>query len=134
MEIMTKQRVLIIDDDHAEVMITRRAISKIAPELGTDVAYNGEAGLTLLRSGNTLPALILLDLKLPGLSGIDVLRQIRSDASLKHLPVIIVTNSTLESDKQESVEAGADNYLHKTFEIDQFIRDIKALLEHHLTN
>lgn len=134
METITKQSVLIIDDDQAEVIITRRAISKIAPELGTEVAYTGADGLALLRSGNPLPVLILLDLKMPGLSGIDVLRQIRADERLKKLPVIVVTNSSLESDRQESREAGADNYLRKSFDIDLFTRNIKALLSQYVKN
>jgi DNA-binding response OmpR family regulator len=133
MVIATKQTVLLIDDDQAEVMIAKRVISKIAPELGIDAAFSGEAGLTLLHSEKTLPALVLLDLKMPGLSGIDVLRQIRADEHLKHLPVIIVTNSTLESDRQEAFEAGADDYLHKAFDLNRFSTDIESLLKRHLS-
>lgn len=134
MAIMTKQTVLIIDDDQADVIITEKIFSKIAPDIGMDAALSGEAGLALLRSGKPLPALILLDLKMPGLSGIDVLRQIRGDEHLKHLPVIILTNSSLESDRQKSIEAGADSFLHKAVDMGQYTRDIKALLERYLRN
>jgi DNA-binding response OmpR family regulator len=132
MDITTKQTVLIIDDDQNEVMLTKMVISEINPEIGMDVAFSGEAGLTLLRSGRPLPELILLDLKMRRLSGIDVLHHIRLDDRLKHLPVIIVTNSALESDKQKSIEAGADDYLHKAFDIERFSGDIKSLLERYL--
>ena len=131
--IATKQTVLIIDDDQAEVLIATRVLSKIAPELGVDTALSGEAGLALLRSGRPLPVLVLLDLKIPGLSGLDVLRQIRADEHLKHLPVIIVTNSTLESDRQEALAAGADDYLHKAFDIKRFSSDVESLLQRYLS-
>ena len=134
MEIAAKQTVLIIDDDQSDVMITKRVLSKIAPEIGMDEAFSGEAGLSLLRNGRFSPLLILLDLKMPGLSGFDVLRQIRADERLKHLTVIVVTNSTLESDRQKSIETGADDYLHKTFDIEQYGEDIKVLLKRYLGN
>ena len=133
MELAAKQTVLIIDDDQAEVMITKRVLSKIAPELVIDTAFSGEAALALLRSGRPLPALVLLDLKMPGLSGIDVLHQMRANELLKHLTVIIVTNSTLESDRQESLSTGADYYLHKAFDIKRFNSDIEAVLQRFLS-
>jgi DNA-binding response OmpR family regulator len=110
-------------------MITRRILSKLAPALRTETALSGETGMTLLRSERPLPSMVLLDLKMPGLSGIDVLRQIRADDSLRHLPVIVVTNSTLEADRKKSLEAGADDYLHKDFNLEHFRRDIKQLLD-----
>lgn len=134
MEIIKKQSVLIIDDDHVEVMIAKRVISRIAPELWVEAAFSGDAGLALLTNGKPLPSLILLDLKMPGVSGIDVIRRIRADERLKNLPVIILTNSTLESDRQRSIAEGATDYLHKACSIDQFSRDIKALLERYLRN
>jgi len=127
-----RKTLLIIDDDQSEVLIAKRVLSKIAPEIGVDTAFNGEDGLALLSSGSPLPSLVLLDLKIPGLNGIDVLRRIRADENLKHLPVVIVTNSTLESDRQEAIAAGADGYLHKAFDIKLFSRDIEALLWRYL--
>ena len=65
-----------------------------------EAATGGEEALKHLRGGVTLPALILLDLKMPGMSGFDVLREIRADERLKPVPVIVVTSSSLESDRQ----------------------------------
>jgi DNA-binding response OmpR family regulator len=76
-----------------------------------------------------LPSLILLDLKMPGMSGFDTLRIIRADKLMKHIPVIIVTSSSLEADKKMGYETGADGFLHKAFDIDQFERDLKSMLE-----
>lgn len=66
---------------------------------------------------------------MPGMNGIKTLRLLRSDERLKKLPVIIVTNSTLESDRQEAYEAGADGFIHKSFDMDQFSQEIKSLLK-----
>ena len=129
-----KQTVLIMDDDQAEVMITKRVLSKIAPEIGIDAASSGEEGLAFLQSESPLPALVLLDMKMPGLSGIDVLRRIRADERLKDLPVIMVTNSTLESERRKAIEAGADDYLHKAFDVGLFSRDIGSFLKRYLKN
>ncbi len=124
--------ILIIDDSQDDKLITERIFSRIRPDVRTEFAMNGEAGLAHLRRGNDLPALILLDLKMPGMSGFDVLREIRSDARLKNIPVIVVTSSALESDMKGAYAAGADSFLHKAFDIDQFTEDIKRVLEHWL--
>lgn len=132
MEIAAKQTVLIMDDDQSETLITKRVLSKIAPDVVINAVHSGEEGLALLRSGKPLPRLILLDIKMVGMSGLDVLRRIRADGRLKHLPVIIVTNSTLESDRLKSLETGADDFLHKAFDIGQFQLDIESLLQRYL--
>ena len=78
--------------------------------------------------------LIFLDLKMLGLSGFDVIRLVRSDERLKHITIIVVSNSTLEEDKEESIKAGANNFLHKAFDLDCFEKDMKTLLERYLVN
>jgi two-component system response regulator len=89
----------------------------------------GETALALLRNSGELPSLMLLDLKMPGMSGIDTLRRMREDEELKHIPVVIVTNSTLESDRNAALNAGADGFIHKDFDMDKFGRDMKSLLD-----
>lgn len=132
METTTERTILIIDDDQGEILLTKRVLSKIAPEIRMETALSGEAALALLKNDNPLPALIFLDLKMHGMSGIDILRSIRADARLKQLPVVILTSSLLESDRQESFAAGADDYLHKDFNIAHFSRDIGPLLQRNL--
>ena len=90
---------------------------------------SGEAALELLQKEDDLPSLILLDIKMPGMSGIDTLRRIRSDGHLKNIPVIVATNSILESDRNASYAAGADGFIQKDFDISKFGRDIKSILE-----
>ena len=81
-----------------------------------------------------LPALLLLDLKMPGMSGFDTLCQIRTDDLLKKLPVVVITSSSLESDRTEAYASGADNYICKKIDMDQCIRDLKLVLEHGIKN
>lgn len=124
--------ILIVDDNPDDIEITRRILSRMGREVKVESAPRGEAALERLRNGAELPSLILLDLKMPGMGGFDVLRHIRADGRLKHVPVAVVTSSALEADKKEAYAAGADSFLHKAFDIDQFGRDIKHLLERFL--
>ncbi len=126
--------VLIIDDNQDDILITKMVFSRIAPDIAMESALSGEAGLTLLRSDKVLPALILLDLKMPGMGGIDALRQIRSDERLKNIPVIVVTSSTLESDEKEALAAGADSFINKAFDLEQFSNDMTRILKRYLNN
>jgi two-component system response regulator len=121
--------VLVVDDDPDDLEITRRALAKIGCGVTCMTACRGEDALALLRGRGELPSLILLDLKMPGMNGIDTLRQIRADGRLKHIPVIMVTNSTLESDRSAALAAGANAFLHKAFDLDQYGRDIQDQLE-----
>ena len=63
------------------------------------------------------------------MDGIETLRQIRADEKLKHIPVVILTNSSLEDDKHAAFAAGADAFLNKAFNLDKFCKDIKSALE-----
>ena len=126
--------ILIIDDNPDDVEIAKIILEQMDRKLKVETAPRGEVALELLRTGKTLPALILLDLKMPGMSGFDVLRKIRADVRLKHIPVIATTASSLEADENASYEAGADAILHKAFDIDQFSNDMETLLEGLLKN
>ena len=126
---MATQIVLVVDDNADDAEFTRRALLKAGRGgLRVRSVVRGERALEVLRGEDQPPSLILLDLKMPGMSGIDVLRQIRADARLRRIPVVVLTNSTLEADEQEAYREGADGFLHKAFDIDQFEREIKAAL------
>ena len=122
-------KILIVDDDPDDTDITKRVLSKAGFKILVGVVESGEAALELLQKEDDLPSLILLDLKMPGMSGIDTLRLIRSYRRLKSIPVIIATNSNLESDRNASYAAGADGFIQKDFDIGKFGRDIKSILE-----
>jgi len=121
--------ILIVDDDPDDIEITRRVLLKTGREIRVTAVAGGEHALQLLQQGGDLPSLIFLDLKMCGMSGIDTVRRIRADGRLKHLPVIIITNSALESDMRKAYDAGADSFIHKAFDIDQFSKEINAHLD-----
>lgn len=121
--------ILIIDDSQDDVLITKRVLSKIEEDIEIEVAFSGESGLEFLRNSKSLPSLILLDLKMPGMGGLEVLNRIRLDDRLKDIAVVVVTHSALESDVTASYRAGANSVLQKSFSIDQFNRDIRRVLE-----
>ncbi len=124
-----ERTVLIIDDSEDDILLTRRVLAKIGRRIRTEAALNGERGLTLLREETALPSLVLLDLKMPGMDGLDVLRAIRSDERLRRIPVIVVTHSDLESDREASSKAGANSFLHKSVDLDRFAGELRKELE-----
>jgi len=118
--------ILIVDDSPVDIELTTLAIKATGREVCVHSAVDGESALAMLRS--KLPALMLLDLKMPGMSGIEVLRKIRADDRLRGLPVVVVTSSSLESDKAEAIAAGASYYLQKPWSLDQFSKELESLL------
>ncbi|MFA5073998.1 MAG: response regulator [Nitrospirota bacterium] len=124
--------VMIVDDNPDDIEIMRRALTRSGVALTIKEAFHGETALKMLKQCSSAPFLILLDLKMPGMNGIDTLRRIRADASLKHIPIIMVTNSLLEADKNDAYAAGANGFLHKAFNFDQFSQDITTALKHWL--
>ncbi len=126
---MTPHKVLIIDDDPDDIEITRRVLRKSGRDLEIHSAPGGETALQYLKTCAELPSLVFIDLKMCGMSGIDTVRLIRAEERLKHLPLIILTNSTLESDEQKAYDAGADSFTHKAFDIDQFSRALKEQVD-----
>jgi CheY-like chemotaxis protein len=120
---------MVVDDNVDELAIMIRILLKTGRIITVKTAERGETALDLLRKNAVIPALIFLDIKMPGLSGIETVRQIRADEKLKHIPVVILTNSSLESDKKAAFAAGADDFINKAFNMDQFCNDVKSLLE-----
>ena len=74
-----------------------------------------------------LPAVLLLDIKMPRMDGLEVLREIRTDERLKHLPVVVLTSSREESDLARSWDLGVNAYVVKPVDVDQFFRAVKLL-------
>ncbi len=121
--------ILIVDDDPDDIELATLAIEKARQDVRVISVPDGRSALDLLSNGNPLPDLIFLDLKMPGMSGVETLREIRSIERLKKIPVVVVTSSSLESDKREAMSAGADGFAHKAFDMLQFNREIESLLK-----
>lgn len=125
---MTQPTILIIDDSEDDVVLTKAMISKIRRAVRVEYALNGEAGMSLLREVSTVPQLILLDLKMPGMDGLDVLRELRRDERLRQIPVVVLTNSDLKSDREAAIKAGANKYLQKAHDLNRLKQDLELVL------
>jgi two-component system response regulator len=126
--------ILIVDDDRDDIELTKIALDTARPEVRVNVAVSGEDALNCLRHGGDKPALILLDLKMCGMSGIETLQRIRADARFNKIPVVVVTSSSLQTDEKEAYATGANGYLHKAPDLQQFSKDIKSILDRWVPN
>jgi len=132
---MSSKIILLVEDNPSDVALTQRALSKsrIANELV--VTEDGQEALDYLfgtgryagRDVAESPALILLDLKLPKVDGLQVLRQIRTDERTRRLPVVILTTSKEEQDVAQSYDLGANSYIRKPVDFTQFVEAIQHL-------
>jgi CheY-like chemotaxis protein len=132
---MKPKTILLVEDNLSDIELTRRALqkSRIANELA--VAEDGQEALNFLfgvdpltgSNINELPALVLLDLKLPKVDGLQVLRQIRTDERASRLPVVILTTSSEEQDIAQSYDLGANSYIRKPVDFNQFVEAVQHL-------
>jgi CheY-like chemotaxis protein len=132
---MNPKIILLVEDNPSDIALTQRAFerSRIANELV--IAEDGQEALDFLfdvdpftnRPLNELPALILLDLKLPKADGLQVLRQIRASARTSRLPVVILTTSSEEEDIARSYDLGANSYIRKPVDFTQFVQSVGHL-------
>ena len=101
--------IFIVDDSPTDIELTTIALEATGREIDVRSATDGKSALAMLRNELGVPALILLDLKMPGMCGVEVLCEIRADDRLRGLPVVVVTTSSLESDRAEAIAAGASD-------------------------
>lgn len=117
---------LIVDDDGDYIFLLRRTLTKIGiPASQVLVALDGQAAVDLLSGGKRTPSLILLDLKLPKLSGLEVLEWIRNSSGLKALPVFMLTTSTDPGEMSRAFELGVTSYFVKPLGL----TDLEGILE-----
>jgi CheY-like chemotaxis protein len=127
------KRILIVDDSPKDVELTIAALTENNLANEVVVAEDGEEALDFLykrgRFANEdgLPAVILMDIKMPKMNGIEALKHIRENPKFKLIPVIMVTSSREERDLVESYKLGANSYVVKPVDITQFINAIKVL-------
>lgn len=124
---MNSRYILLVEDNPDDEALALRALGKTGLVVRVEVARDGAEALVRLNDGERLPDLILLDLKLPKLSGFDVLRRLRSDPRTRLLPVIVLTSSSEEADILESYRLGANSYVRKPVDFSQFTRTVGEL-------
>jgi len=132
---MSKKHILLVEDNPDDEELTLRALKRnlIANEI--IVAHDGQEALEFIfgragwegRDPADLPALILLDLNLPKVDGLSVLRQIRADVRTRRAPVVILTSSSEQQDLIRGYDLGANSYVRKPVAFEEFVEAVRQL-------
>ena len=129
---MSELRVLLVEDDEDHLFLIRRALRDLdGATVAVDEAANGEQAMTCLERARfddkVLPQLVLLDLKLPRLDGFEVLRRIRADSLLRTLPVVVLTSSEQDEDREQALRLGATWYVCKPTDGARFRAEVQQV-------
>jgi two-component system response regulator len=135
MENFNAIEILIVEDNPRDADLTLRALKKNNLANNILVAHDGAEALEFFfckgkyktRNFNNPPKVVLLDLKLPKVSGLEVLKAIKGDKRTAHIPIVIVTSSKEEPDMQEAYKLGANSYVVKPVDFDQFMNAMSSL-------
>jgi two-component system response regulator len=127
--------ILLVEDDPQDVRLTLRELQRENLRNRITVARDGEEALDFLfcrgafheRSPHKPPRLVLLDLKLPKLGGLEVLREIKSKPETRAIPVVVMTSSGEERDVVDSYKLGVNSYIQKPMDFDKFRQTVKSL-------
>lgn len=122
------RKILLVDDDRVDVMTVKRALKELKIVNPVTTAGNGIEALEILRGSNEArPGLILLDLNMPKMGGIEFLQEIKNDNILKKIPVVILTTSSEDRDKVASFNLGVAGYMVKPVDYLQFVELIRTI-------
>jgi len=123
--------ILLVEDRPSDVDLTKRAFARSRLLNPIQVARDGEEALAYLdrwETGEATPIFILLDLKLPKITGLEVLRQLKQHPSFSSIPVIVLTTSAEDNDVQEAYKLGCNSYIVKPVEFNKFM-DVASQIE-----
>ena len=132
---MNTKTILLVEDNPSDIELTKRALANANIANKLVVAEDGQEALDYLfgtghyagRDAAPLLAVVLLDLKLPKVDGLDILRRIRANERTKRLPVVILTSSQEEQDIAAGYDLGANSYIRKPVDFSQFAEAIKSM-------
>lgn len=131
-------QILLVDDNKMDIALTLDAFREARLLNQIHVAHNGQEALEYLngigqfedRDKYPLPNIILLDLKMPGIDGIEVLKRVKTTPTIKRIPIIILTSSKQEGDRALSYDLGANSYLVKPISFNGFIDVVTKITEY----
>ena len=125
---VSNKPILLVEDDHVDIMTIRRALKEIHVGNAVISMENGEAGLDYLRDpAQERPCIILLDLNMPIMNGIEFLQQIKLDADLRRIPVVVLTTSEEQQDKVRSFDLGVAGYMAKPVDYRRFVEVMRSI-------
>ena len=124
----SQKPILLVEDDRVDAMTVKRALKDINVTNRLDVVGNGEEALAFLRDEkNEKPCIILLDLNMPKMNGIEFLEIAKQDDGLKRIPVVVLTTSEEEQDRIESFQLSVAGYIIKPVDYRQFVEVIRVI-------
>ena len=126
--------ILLIEDDAIEVMKFNRVIKSLELKHNVIEANNGEEAILLLKDKEIIPDIIILDLNMPKINGIEFLDILKKDEVLKYIPAIMLTTSNNHKDVMECYRIGIAGYLLKPLKYDNYVDRVKKLIEYWSTN
>jgi len=130
--------ILIVDDNPGDVRLTSEALKDGKVQNRLHTAHDGVEAIAFLRrkgeyADAPLPDLILLDLNMPRMNGVQLLAEVKEDSALKHIPVVILTGSREIEDIAKTNHMQADRYVTKPIDLEQFTRAVKSIIDFWLT-
>jgi CheY-like chemotaxis protein len=125
---VTNKPILLVEDDRVDIMTIIRALKEIRVDNPLVSKENGEDALAHLQNpANERPCIILLDLNMPIMNGIEFLQKIKQDNSLKRIPVVVLTTSEEQQDKVNSFNLGVAGYMAKPVDYQQFVAMMRSI-------
>ena len=127
--IMNGQKpILLVEDDEVDIMTIQRALKDLKVTNSLEVTLNGEEALDYLKNPNKAkPCIILLDINMPRMNGIEFLKERSKDGGMKRIPVVVLTSSKEEQDMVQSFSLGVAGYMVKPVDYKQFVETIRVI-------
>ena len=131
---MNAKRILLVDDNPNDIELAICALEEVGVSDEVAVVNDGDEALAYLRREGTFakrpegnPVVTVLDMKMPKVSGLEVLRQIKADEQLRNIPVVMLTSSREQQDLENSYAAGVNAYIVKPVDFEQFLSAVKQI-------
>ncbi len=125
---------LLVDDNLQDRMLAQEAFEQLCPACILTCVESGRAALDFLQSGLVQPDVVLLDLNMPGMTGFEVLQEMKRDARLVRIPVVILTTSGVQQDIEQAYTLHASSYLVKSASFTSFLQQLEKVLEYWRTS
>ena len=132
--------ILLVEDDHEYWEIARRAFGRAGIAESLHIVNSGEEALRFLRGGSSMdasgaptrPRVVLMDLNMPGMGGIETVRAMKQDSDLRPIPVVVFSASTRPSDVRQCYDAGANSFVEKPVDFAEYVRTARILCDYWL--